>query len=124
MEIAEDRRMYVRSVFTPLRLMAGNRDPVSLAVYVANKSDGVRNYSVTVKVPTTFGFDRTGMMHDQRNRIRAVQPGQTGETAFTIYGKFSVKHGFYPFSILVREHDERFDKTFDEKVLVTKLRIE
>ena len=124
MEMPEEQRMYVRSVFTPLRLMAGNRDPVSLAVYVSNKSRDIRNYSVTIKVPTIFGFDRTGLMHDQRNRIRAVQPGQVGETAFTIYPKYGVKHGFYPFSVLVREHDERFDKTIDEKALETKLRVE
>ena len=43
--------MYVRTSFTPIRMIAGQKDPVALAVEVTNKSERTKSYSVSVKVP-------------------------------------------------------------------------
>lgn len=116
--------MYVRTSFTPIRMIAGQKDPVALGVQVRNKGARTKNYSVTVKVPFAFGFDKAGLMRDHRVRIKSVNPNQAKEAMFTIFGKFNVTPGFYDFDVVVREHDERFDKITDQQHYDAKLRVE
>ena len=120
----EKGEMYVRTSFTPIRMIAGQKEPVALAVEVRNKSNRTKSYSVAVKVPFAFGFDRSGLMREHRIRIKDVNPERAKEAVFSIYGKFNIKPGFYDFDVIVREHDERFDKVVDQQHFEAKLRVE
>ncbi|MFC2175276.1 hypothetical protein ACFLQ2_05460 [archaeon] len=120
----QDDSMYVRTSFLPIRMIAGQKDPVSLGVEVRNRGKATRSYSVSVKVPFAFGFDRSGLMRDHRIRIKNVDPTKKKEALFSIFSKFNVKPGFYDFDVIVREHDERFDKVTDQQHCTTRLRVE
>ena len=120
----EKGEMYVRTSFTPIRMIAGQKEPVALAVEVRNKSNRTKNYSVSVKVPFVFGFDKSGLMREHRIRIKSVNPARAKEAVFNIYGKFNITPGFYDFDVIVREHDERFDKVVDQQHFNAKLRVE
>lgn len=120
----EKGEMYVRTSFTPIRMIAGRREPVALAVEVRNKAKRPKSYSVSVKVPFLFGFDKSGLMRERRIRIRNVAPSKAKEAVFNIYSKFNVVPGFYDFDVIVREHDERFDKVTDQQHFSAKLRVE
>jgi len=116
--------MYVRTSFNPIRMMAGQKEPVHLTVEIKNKDDKIRNYSLTVKSPTLFGFDEGRVFKENRARVPDVEPGKAKDVIFTIFAKTAVKPGFYNFDIVVREHDERFDRKLGEQRLTTKLRVE
>lgn len=121
----EKGEMYVRTSFTPIRMISGQKDPVALGIQVSNRGERTRCYSVSVKVPFAFGFDRSGLMREHRVRIKNVNPGGAKEAVFNIYGKFNLQPGFYPFDVIVREHaDERFDKITDQQQFEAKLRVE
>ena len=105
-------------------MIAGQKDPVSLGVEVRNRGRQTKNYSVSVKVPFAFGFDRSGLMREHRIRIKNIDPAKKKEALFSIYGKYGVKPGFYDFDVIVREHDERFDRVTDMQHFPTKLRVE
>lgn len=120
-----EKETYVRTSFTPIRMIAGQKDPIALAVEVRNKSTKTKSYSITVKVPFVFGFDKTGLMREHRIRIKNVNPNQAKEAIFSIYGKYGLKPGFYDFDVVVREHDDvRFDKIIDQQQFTVKLRVE
>ncbi len=74
----EKGEMYVRTSFTPIRMVAGQKDSVALGIQVTNKGDMVHNYSVSVKVPFAFGFDKSGLMREHRIRIKKCESA-TGE---------------------------------------------
>ena len=120
----QDEGMYVRTSFLPIRMIAGQKEPVSLSVEVRNRANRTKNYSVSVKVPFAFGFDRSGLMREHRVRIKSIDPQKKKEAMFSIYGKYNIKPGFYAFDVVVREHDERFDKVTDLQHFPTKLRVE
>jgi len=120
----EKGEMYVRTSFTPIRMIAGQREPVALGVEIRNKSKRTKSYSVSVKVPFVFGFDKSGLMREHRIRVKNVDPTKAKEAVFNIYGKFNITPGFYGFEVIVREHDERFDKVTDQQHFNTKLRVE
>ncbi len=121
----EAGEMYVRTSFTPIRMIVGQKDPVSLAIEVRNKGNKTKNYSVSVKVPFVFGFDKSGLMREHRIRIKSIDPSKAKEAVFSIYGKYGLKTGFYNFEVIIREHDEaRFDKITDQQIFTAKLRVE
>ena len=95
-----------------------------MAVEVTNKGKITRNYSVSLKVPFAFGFDRAGLMREKRIRIKNIAPMKSKDAVFPIFGKFNLTAGFYDFDVIVREHDERFDKVTDQQKFDTKLRVE
>jgi uncharacterized membrane protein len=115
---------YVRTGFTPLRLIAGQQTPIMLGVEIRNKADAQRNYSITVKTPTQFAFGEEMVFREERKRIEGVAPLGSKEATFRIRPKFNVQPGFYDFEIVVRAHDDRFDKVVEETKTFAKLRVE
>jgi uncharacterized membrane protein len=104
-------------------MLVGQKAPIALAVEVRNKGELLRNYTVSVRAPTKFGFDTSGFVSTHRIRIKSVKPGDAKDAVFNIYGKYGLQAGNYDFDILIREHDERFDKTLDQASVVTSLRV-
>ncbi len=122
--MAESNQMAVRTSFTPIRMILGQKKPIALSVEVRNKGERVKNYTVSVRVPTKFGFDTSGLVSTHRMRIKNVKHGEAKDAVFTVFGKFGLTPGSYDFDILVREHGERFDQTLDQASVVTSLRVE
>jgi len=117
--------MYVRTSFTPIRMISGQKDPVALGVQVTNRSDAKKSYTVIVKAPMAFGFDRSGLLREHRARIKNVDMGKGKEAVFSVYGKFNLQKGFYAFDVTVLEHkDERFDKPMATEQSKANLRVE
>lgn len=120
----EESNMYIRTNFVPLRMISGQKEPVNLHIAVTNKTDAPRGYSVNVKAPSKFGFDRAGLMGEKRIRIGFIAPGQTKTAVFNIYGKFILPAGLYNLDVTIREHDQRFDKVAGIERSVATLRVE
>ncbi|MCD6414879.1 MAG: hypothetical protein J7L23_04625 [Candidatus Diapherotrites archaeon] len=120
----EEPETRIRTSFIPIRMISGQREPVSLQVEVTNKSREPRGYSVSVKVPSRFGFDRACLMGEKRVRIGLINPGEAKNAVFTIYSKFNVPAGLYNLDIVVRSHAERFDKVLDQENMTATLRVE
>lgn len=116
--------MYIRTNFVPLRMIVGQKEPVNLHVAVTNKTDAPRAYSVNVKAPSKFGFDKAGLMGDKRIRIGFVGPSETKTAIFSVYGKFNTPSGLYDMDVVIREHDQRFDKVVSVERAVATLRVE
>jgi uncharacterized membrane protein len=115
----------VRSSFSPIRMIVGQKDPVKLAVEVANKDDHAKVYSVSVKLPFSFGFDKVGLMRENRKRVGYVNANSRVDVSFPIYGRYGLKPGLYDIDVLVRHHEsDRYDKTVDEIPHTTQLRVE
>lgn len=113
----------VRTSFIPIRMVSGQKEPVALHVEITNKSNEPRGYSVSVKVPSKFGFDRACLMGEKRVRIGLVNPNETKTAIFNIYGKFNVPPGLYDLDVVVRAHAERFDKVVAQDQVVATLRV-
>jgi len=103
----DDSNMYIRTNFVPLRMIVGQKDPVNLHIAVTNKTDEARGYSITVKAPSKFGFDRSGLMGERRIRVGYVSSQETKTAVFNIYGKHGLKSGLYDLDVTIREHDQR-----------------
>jgi len=115
--------MRVRTSFTPLRMVAGQKRPVVLAIEVFNKTRDMRNYSVSVKLPFVFSFGPGILLKEKRIRIGKVEPGKSKDALFKVYGKYNIVVGNYPVGIVVKEHGERFDQAIGEMKLPTSLRV-
>ncbi len=110
------KTMKVRTNFNPLRMMVGQKKPVQLNVEIKNKTSGTKSYSVLTKVPSFFGFDRSGLIRNKRKRAKRVKGKGKRKVTFDIYGKPGLSKGLYSIDIVVREHEkDRLDKT-NEKV--------
>ena len=115
---------HVRTSFTPIRMMSGSRDPVSLSVEVRNKTKSLRNYTLTVKLNTRFGLDPSLLMREKHIRMLNVSPGQAKDAVFSVYGRYNLEPGFYQSTIVVREHANRFDRVLAEDRVIATLRVE
>ena len=98
----DEAPLRVRASFTPLRFVAGQDRPVMLAIEVFNKSNELRNYSVSVKLPFEFSFEGANLLKEKRIRIGNVMPGQSKDAVFKINGKYNVQPGSYKVGIHVR----------------------
>ncbi|MBN3037328.1 MAG: hypothetical protein JW834_02690 [Candidatus Diapherotrites archaeon] len=115
--------MQVRTSFTPIRMMAAENQPVVMHVEVRNKSAINKNYSVTLKLPSELGFDAAFVMKEKRVRIANVEPNRAKDAVFTVFGKRRIQPGMYDMSVVVREHDERFDKSQKKEECKATLRV-
>jgi hypothetical protein len=120
----EEDAMNVKTSFVPLRMIVGQKEPVNLHVDVKNLSRKPKSYSISAKVPSKLGFDRSGLMLEKRIRLGGVPPGKTESAVFSIYGKFGLKQGFYDVELLIREHEDRFDKQLSQAKVTSTLRVE
>ncbi len=109
--------------FNPIRMIAGQREPVILDVVVRNKTEKIQLVSVLVKVPFSLGFDKVGLMRESRKRVGYVSPGNEKVVPFQIYCKPNIKEGNHPIDIAVSTHSERYDITEREYGNVTELRV-
>ena len=119
----DDATMYIRTNFVPLRMIIGQKEPVNLHIAVTNKTESPRGYSVNIKAPSKFSFDKSGLMGEKRIRIGFIPAQGTKTAVFNIYGKFNVPEGLYDMDVVVREHDQRFDKVAGVERAVATLRV-
>lgn len=119
-----ESNMYVRTGFTPLRMISGQKEPVTLQVSITNRSESSRGYSVNVKAPSKFSFDRTGLMADKRVRIGFIPSKETKTASFNLYGKIGLPKGLYDMDVIIREHRTRFDQVDAQKKVTATLRVE
>ena len=84
-----------------------------------------KNYSVSVKLPMAFGFDKASLSKDRRIRIGNVKPGESKDAVFDVFGKFNTTPGIYELEIVGREHEgDRFDKVTALQKSTVRLRVE
>lgn len=113
----------ISASFSPIRLVAGNTEPVFLNIAVKNETDVSRTATVFIKIPYSLGFDRVGLDRDARRRIAAIKPGEEKVIPIMIYGKTTIKPGEYPIGIKVKTHLDRYDQVDGEVSAETKLRV-
>lgn len=113
----------ITTSFSPIRMIAGQKEPVILNVYVKNNSETSKMATVFVKIPYSLGFDKIGLERDLRRRIANIKSGAEKTVPILIYGKSTISEGEYPVSIKVYMHSERYDKSENDYSLETKLRV-
>ena len=113
----------ITTSFSPIRLVAGNTEPVFLNVTVKNETEISRTATVFIKIPYSLGFDKIGLNRDARHRIAAIKPGAEKVIPIRIYGKTTIKPGEYPIGIKVQMHSDRYDKVEGEVSAETTLRV-
>ncbi|MCD6523027.1 MAG: hypothetical protein J7K68_04720 [Candidatus Diapherotrites archaeon] len=119
----EEPQMRVRTSFTPLRMVAGRKETVILAVEVKNRSNTAKNYSVSVKLPFVLNFVGENLLKEKRVRLGGIEPNQSKDAIFKIYGKYNIQPGSYNIEITVREHEVRFDKATGQVKTTATLRV-
>ncbi len=104
--------MKITTSFLPIRMVAGQKEPVVLNVYVKNDSDESKLVSLIVKIPFSLGFNKIGLEREAVKRIGFIKPKTEKTIPIPLYGKHSIQPGEYKINIRVIEHDEsRYDKT-------------
>ncbi len=113
----------VKTYFSPIRMVAGQKDPVILEVAIKNSTQESQLVTVIVKMPFSLGFDRVGLMREKLKRIGYVKAGAEKTVPVQIYGKPMIREGEYPVDVRVIYHPERYDKTENEVRQTTTLRV-
>lgn len=113
----------VSTRLNPIRMIAGQREPVILDVVVRNRTEKMQLVSVLVKVPFSLGFDKVGLMRESRKRVGYVGAGNEKAVPFQIYCKPNIKEGNHPIYITVATHSDRYDVTEREYDNSTELRV-
>jgi hypothetical protein len=113
----------ITTSFSPIRMIAGQKDAVMLHVFIKNLAENSKMASVYLKIPYSLGFDKVGLVRDTRKRIGTIKAGTEKDIIIPIYGKPTIVEGEYPISIKVEMHGERFDKKEQEYSAETKLRV-
>jgi len=109
--------------FTPIRMVSGQREPVTLNVYLVNKFSEPVLVSVIARVPASLGFDKAGIVSEKRERVGFIEPGEEKLVSFPIYGKFGTRPGKYPIQVKVLLHEDRYDKIKNEYKFSTELKV-
>ncbi len=113
----------VKTRFTPIRIIIGQKEPVNLDVIVKNPGDEEVLSTVIVRVPPGLGLDPSCISREKRQRLDYV-PAEGEKTAsFRIYPKFNVTPGEYTVSVTLLTHPGRYDKVSMEKEYRTILRV-
>ena len=79
--------------------------------------------TVSMKIPFSLGFNRTGLTRDSRRRVANIKPGAEKVIPIPLYGKKTIAEGEYPVTIKVYMHSDRYDKSESDYSLETKLRV-
>ncbi|MFH0986744.1 MAG: hypothetical protein V1911_01705 [Candidatus Micrarchaeota archaeon] len=113
----------VSESFSPIRMVAGQRDPSILNVTVKNKSKDSVIATVIAKIPFSLGFDRIGLEREARRRIGFVKPESEKVVPIPIHLKVSAGEGVYPIDVRVQLHKDRYDKVEKELRTTAELRV-
>ena len=100
----------LKTRFNALRLVSGQKEPMLLEVTVNNPETVQRLVSITVKAPFALGFDKIGLMREQRKRVGYVKENSKQTVEFPIYGKPGISEGTYELKITAMVHPDRYDK--------------
>ena len=114
----------IRTSWTPLRMMRGQKEPTYLNVEVKNTSEEPKNYSLILSAPYPLGFDTTAITRERREKIAAVKPNETRKVPFTVFSRANVEQGQHTLELLVKEHEAKFDRVIDESMSTVQLRVE
>jgi hypothetical protein len=109
--------------FAPIRIIAGQKDPVILNIYIKNLAESSKMATVFIKTPTALGFDRMGLAREVRRRVPVIKENTEKTIPIVLYPRSTIKEGEYPVNIKVLMHNDRFDKTEFEYTMETKLRV-
>lgn len=100
----------IRTGYTPLRMIAGQKEPVILEIGVRNDENETKLVSVLVYVPFSLGFDLVGLDREARHRLGNINPGEEKTVALRVFGKHNISEGSYNIRVTVQTHPGRFDK--------------
>jgi hypothetical protein len=109
--------------FSPIRAVAGQKNPVLLELRVKNGFPETKLVSVFVKIPFSLGFDRVGLFRDTRRQIGDLAAGDEKVIPINIYPKTNIIPGDYKVMVKVFSHKDRYDKIDQEFPLTTILRV-
>ena len=109
--------------FVPIRMIAGQMEPVNLNIHLINKFNEPKLVSVIVKIPPSFGFDKAGIVTEKRERLGELKPGEERRLNFPIYGKFGTRPGKYMIEVKILVHKDRYDKIQNEFKYSTELKV-
>jgi len=114
---------YISSGFSPMRVIAGQKETIILEIKIKNKSDKSKLSSLVVKVPFSLGFDKVGLFRETRRRIGYIKGGMEKVVPIRLFPKSNIKEGEYKINVKVMSHLDRYDKLEDTYEHSTMLRV-
>lgn len=115
--------VFLASYFNTIRAVAGQKEPVILEIVLRNTEQESKLMSVLVKIPFDLGFDSVGLMRQTSRRLGYVGAGEEKKIPLTIYCKRNIKEGQYPIEIHALIHPDKYDRTAQDTVHKTQLRV-
>ena len=115
--------MIIKTRFTPIRMIVGQKDPVTLDVILKNNGTEEVLSTIIVKLPNGLGFDLSGITREKRERIDYIKPAEEKSISFRIYPRHNTEEGQYPVTVNILTHPDRYDKTTSEKQQEAILRV-
>jgi len=100
----------VKTRFNTLRMVAGQKEPITMDVTVSNNGQKEELVSVIVKTPFSLGFDKVGLMREKRARLDYIKPGEEKSVHFVLYGKGTTQPGTIEMEVKAQSHPERYDR--------------
>lgn len=113
----------ISSSFNPIRVVAGQKDPVILNIKIKNQYPESKLASITVKAPFSLGFDRIGLFRETRRRVGHIKKEMEKIIPIQIFPKPNIQEGNYNVEIKVYAHPDRYDKVEKEYNHNTTLRV-
>ena len=111
--------------FTPLRLSAYKKNPVTLIVKITNNLDKEQLVSVDALLPSNsmLGFDGIGVNKINETKVGKIMPGEKKEARIEIWANNQTKKGKYPIEVRVYSHYLNYNKVLSYVRKSTNLRV-
>lgn len=113
----------ISSSFSPIRVVAGQKDPVILNIKIKNQYLGSKLASVLIKAPFSLGFDKVGLYRETRRRVGHIKEGSEKVIPIQVFPKTNIQEGTYNVDVKVYAHPDRYDKVEKEYIHSTSLRV-
>ena len=113
----------IKTRFTPLRMLVGQKEPVIMEVLIKHDEEQSQLANISVKTPSVLCFDRDGLVREHRKRTGPIKPGVEKVIPIMIYCKHNVEEGVYDINVRASIHPERYDKVVASDSTTAKLRV-
>lgn len=118
-----DKLIQINANFSPFRMKLDRREPVSLGVEIANKSNEPKILTMSIALSGQLSFEKGGYKTEQMERIEKLPPGEKKLFYYSIFPKAGTRATDQPVIVKVAEHYQNFNYVTNEykKNLVLKV---
>jgi len=93
----------------PYRTRLNEKNPMELTIELKNETNKAKMVSLSVKLPSVFALDKTGLNKTDEKKIKSISPGETKKIIYSIYSMNYAEAGVYSGKITVHDHFNNYD---------------